>query len=263
MSTKLKPNGENTVMKILGYNVRCCDDPNGHSIKERGPRILDIIKDYDPDICGFQEVIPAWMVELAALDDRFDHLLQYRDPKNLEGTPIFWRKDRFELLDSQSFWLSETPAVPSTGWNAYLPRICCYVALKEKKSGKVIHYFNTHFDFNNWCQRESAQTIIRRAFALGEKANVVCTADFNFFPDSNGYHSMCSFFEDVRMKVAPDNKQQTINEYKEVIRPEFIIDYCFYHGKGLTPEKYEVITRRYDGKYPSDHYGMYYEFEVK
>lgn len=254
-------------MKILSFNLRYTDDKNGHSIAERAPRVLDIIRDYDCDVMGFQEVTPKWMDQLAPLDERYDHLLTYRHPNNLEGTPIYWRKDRFELVESKSFWLSETPSVPSkAAWSdgMGLPRVCCYVALKCKKTGKIMHYFNTHFDGGSRCARESAQLIVRRAEALGADVPVFCTADFNFTPGSAGWHSMRSWFSDVRETIAPDNNQATLNCYQpQGDRPDWIIDFCFYHGKGVRPVGYEVITREYDGKFPSDHYGMYYEFEVE
>lgn len=253
-------------MRILSYNLRFCDDPNGHSIQERAPRVLDIIDRYDPDIMGFQEVVPKWMEQLKPLDDRFAHLLTYRSPSNKEGTPIFWRRDRFDLIDSKSFWLSETPSIPKKAdWSGGfgLPRVCCYVALKCKKTGKLYHYFNTHFDGGETCARESAQLIIRRAETLGA-APVFCTADFNFTPGSAGWHSMRSWFRDVREEVAPENHQATLNCYEvQGDRPDWLIDFCFYRGKGVKPTGYEVITRLYDGKFPSDHYGMCYDFEVE
>lgn len=251
-------------LKILSYNLRCCDDPNGHSIAERAPRVLDVIKDYDPDVMGFQEVVPKWMENLKSLDEYFDHLLVYRAPKSLEGTPIYWRKDRFDLVDSKSFWLSETPERSSMGWPDGMgcPRICCYVALKHKETGKVFHYFNTHFDGGNQCARESAQLIVRRAEALGD-VPVFCTADFNFPPNSAGWHSMHTYFDDVRNVIAPDNNQATLNCYEpQGDRLPWLIDFGFFRGKGVKPTEYEVITRLYDGKFPSDHYGMIYGFEL-
>lgn len=254
-------------MRILSYNLRYCDDPNGHAIAERAPRVLDIIKDYDPDIMGFQEFTPKWEKEMVVLDGAFDHLLTYRHPKGLEGTPIYWRKDRFDLVDSKSFWLSDTPGVPSKApWKdgMGLPRVCCYVALKCKKTGKVFHYFNTHFDGGNQCSRESAQLIIRRAESLGNQALTFCTADFNFAPGSCGWHSMRSYFNDVHEVLAPQDQQATLNCYEEQgDKLSWLIDFCFYRGKGLVPTKYEVIKRLYNGKFPSDHYGMLYEFEVQ
>lgn len=253
-------------MRILSYNLRCADDPNGHSIAERAPRVLDIIKDYDPDIMGFQEVVPKWMKELEVLDDQFDHLLTYRHPNNPEGTPIFWRKDRFELVREEAFWLSPTPEMPSKGWpDCYgLPRVCLLAVLRDLKTGKLIHYYNTHTENGEWNLRESGQLIIRRAQKLGKDAAVFCTADFNFCPDSCGWHSMRSYFRDVRTDIAPDNHQATLNCYEvQGDKLCWLIDHCFYRGKGVKPTKYEVITRLYDGKFPSDHYGMVYDFEFE
>lgn len=252
-------------MRIISYNLRYTDDPDGHSIKERAPRILDVIKDYDPDFMGFQEVVPKWMEELKPLDENFDHVLMYRGPKALEGTPVFWRKDRFDLVDHCHFWLSPTPSISSKGWpdGMGLPRVCSYVALKCKKTGKVFHYFNTHMDGGEWCSREAAQVIIRRAHSLGKDAISFCTADFNFAPDSAGWHSMRSFFRDLRTDVAPENHQATLNCYvPQGDKDCWIIDHCFYRGK-VTPKNYEVITRLYDGKFPSDHYGIVCDFEVE
>lgn len=250
-------------LKLMSYNLRCGDDPNGHSIEERAPRVLDILRDYDPEIIGFQEVRPKWEEKLQALTDRYDYRLNYRHPDNLEATPIFWRKDRFELLEEDHFWLSDTPTVPSKGWNADCYRICNYVALRHKETGKVLYFYNTHFDWVGSGPRESAQLIIRKAEKHGD-APVFCTADFNFCPGSDGWHSMRSWFQDVRETIAPNNNQATLNNYSVPgDKLGWLIDFCFYHGKDVVPTHYEVITRTYDGKFPSDHYGMSFEFEIK
>lgn len=248
-------------VKIVGFNVQCGDLPDGRSVVERAPRVLAILRDYDPDLIGFQEVTPKWMVQLAPLEKEYDHILMYRHPSSQEGTPLFWKKSVFELVEERHFWLSETPNKPSRGWNADYYRICSYAALRHKESGKVLYFYNTHFDWVGAAPRESAQLIIRRAETHGD-APVFCTADFNFVPGSAGWHSMRSWFRDVREAVAPDSRQGTIHGYKNFNECETIIDYCFYHGKGVRPTGYEVITRSFDGKYPSDHFPMYYEFEV-
>ncbi len=252
-------------MKLMTFNLRCADDPCGHTIGERAPRIFDILKDYDPDICGFQEVVPKWMEELAAISDRFDHVITYRSETSKEATPIFWRKDRFELVDQGHFWLSKTPEVCSKGWGGGfgIPRICSYVALKELASGKVIHYYNTHFDGSERSNRESGQLIIHKAEELGCGVPVFCTADFNMTTYSAGWFSMRSFFKDVREEIAPENKQATLHIYKEIGEDmNRLIDFIFYTGQGVQAKSYEVITRTYDGLFPSDHYGIIAEFDL-
>lgn len=38
-----------------------------------------------------------------------------------EHVAIFYRKDRFQLVEHGDFWLSENPAVPGKGWDAGSP----------------------------------------------------------------------------------------------------------------------------------------------
>lgn len=244
-------------LKILGFNVQC-----GGNREERLPRVMAIIREKDPDIIGFQEVVPKWMTLLEPLTEQYGYILQYRHESSVEGTPLFYKKALFELVEEKHFWLSETPQLPSKGWNADYYRVCSYAALKHKATGKVLYFYNTHFDWVGCGPRESAQLIIRRAESHGD-APVFCTADFNFAPRSAGWHSMRSWFFDVREEIAPENKQATLHSYEERGEVEScIIDYCFYHGKGVQPTAYEVVNRKLEGGYASDHHPVYYEFEV-
>lgn len=245
-------------LKILGFNIQC-----GGNREERAPRALAIIAEKDPDIIGFQEVVPKWMPLLAPLDEEYDHILQYRHPNSEEATPLYWKKSVFELVEEKHFWLSETPYKPSKGWNADYYRICSYAALRHKASGKLMYFYNTHFDWVGNGPRESAQLVIHRAETHGD-APVFCTADFNFAPRSFGWHSMRSWFRDVREDIAPENKQATLHSYQERGEMEsLIIDYCFYHGRGVKPTAYEVVNRCIDGGYASDHHPVFYAFEVE
>ncbi len=250
-------------LKMMTFNIRTCNDANGHSVEERSPRVMEIIKDYDPDLLGFQEASWRWEDELKKLDDRYEHIWMYRHDVSREATPIYWKQDAFELVEHEHFWLSETPEVCSKDWNADYYRICSYAALRHKESGKLLHLYNTHFDWVGAGPRESAQLIIRKAEKFGADAAVFCTADYNFGPDSFGWHSMRSYFYDAGETLGVE-LMSTCHGYKEIApgtgKP---IDYCFYRGKGVTPTKYEVVTRTFDGKFPSDHYPVYFEFEVE
>ncbi len=252
-------------MKLMTFNLRCANDPNGHSIGERALRILDIIKDYQPDLCGFQEAVPEWMEELKVLADQYDHVIDWRGEHDLEATPIFWKKSVFELVDHRRFWLSPTPEVRSKGWGGGfgICRICTYVALKHLESGKVIHFYNTHFDGSDVSARESAQLIIHKQEAIDRNAPTFCTADFNMYTYTPGWFSMRTFFKDVREEIAPENKQGTLCLYNEIGEDMGrLIDFVFYGGKGVQAKSYEVITRTYDGLFPSDHYGIIAEFDL-
>ena len=47
-------------LKLISFNIRCCDDKDGNSIKERAPRLAEVTKKYDADIIGFQEFTVPW-----------------------------------------------------------------------------------------------------------------------------------------------------------------------------------------------------------
>ena len=51
---------KNMELKIISFNIRCCDDADGHSIPERAPRLKKVTSMYDADIIGFQEFTPPW-----------------------------------------------------------------------------------------------------------------------------------------------------------------------------------------------------------
>lgn len=251
-------------LKLMTFNLRCGNDPNGHSVAERAPRLFKVLEEYRPDIMGFQECTPQWEQELQAITDKYSYIWMYRHVNSPEAAPVFWNKDLFELVNEDHFWLSDTPNIPSRGWGADHYRICSFAALRHKQTGKILNIFNTHVDWGGSSPRESGQLIIRRAEALGNEAAVFCTADYNFAPNSSGWHSMRSYFKDVREEIAPNNNRATLHGYEDRgDRISWIIDFCFFRGKGVTPTKYEVVTRTYEGKFPSDHYGVYFEFDIE
>jgi endonuclease/exonuclease/phosphatase family metal-dependent hydrolase len=98
-----------------------------------------------------------------------------------EFSAILYRKDRFELLDGNTFWLSETPEEKgSVGWDAALPRIVTWVKFKDKQTGKVFFHFNTHFDHIGVVARnESAKLLKQRAHSIAGDTPVIITGDFN------------------------------------------------------------------------------------
>jgi endonuclease/exonuclease/phosphatase family metal-dependent hydrolase len=251
-------------LSILSQNIRCRDDANGHSVAERAPRLYQRIHACDPDLIGLQEASKKWENFLEPLKEEYGVIWMYRQPiESLEATPLYWKKALFELVEEEHFWLSETPQVPTKGWNADCYRICSHATLRHKESGKLIHFYNTHFDWVGKGPRESAQLIIRKAEKHGDLP-VFCTADYNFIPESAPWHSMRSWFYDARETLCPENITSTCVGYNPPVENiRRIIDMCFYHGSGVTPTEYRVLTETYDEKHVSDHFGVYFEFEVK
>ena len=177
-----------------------------------------------------------------------------RSKEDPEGCPILWRKNRFEVLDRGLFWLSDTPDEESRGWdtlfNCY--RICAYAILREKHSGKAFTVMNTHFGFGDSGQIRSAELIRRRSQSLSPYPTFI-TGDFNMRPHSPGYDAMCRYFADTNAAADPGT---TFHGYHpESCDPEHI-DYCFADSR-VFPLCYEILRDTVDGKYPSDHFGLF------
>lgn len=250
-------------INIISFNIRSRDDKNGNSIAERAPRLSAITSRYDADIIGFQEYKPAWESHIAdSYSDQYDMFSKYRnETTDIEASPILWRRDTFDCIKTGYFWLSDTPEIESRGWdekyNCY--RMCVYVILKHKSSGKTFTVMNTHFGFGDKGQVASANLIYDYSKKISENPTLI-VGDFNMKPDSAGYAAMIKHFRDVNTCTAND-LSTTYHNY----RPEEIttghIDYCFI-DKNIIPLNQKIMTDTVEGKYPSDHFGLYIELDI-
>lgn len=91
-------------IKVISFNIWCRDDKGGHSIAERAPRLYEAVAPYDADVIGLQEFQPKWEKYIKEFfGDKYTMLNKYRDSQELESTPILWKKDKFELIDTGFF----------------------------------------------------------------------------------------------------------------------------------------------------------------
>ena len=250
-------------LDIVSFHIRCCDDVDGNSIAKRAPRLNKVISAYNSDIICLQEYRPAWekYIEGYFLEN-YDMFSKYRNNTiDIEASPILWRKDKFECLKTGYFWLSDTPEVESRGWdelcNCY--RMCIYAVLKEKQSGETFTVMNTHFGFGDNCQVDSAKLIYEYSKNISNHKTFI-TGDFNMCPDSLGYKEMTKLFNDVNAFTAK-NLSTTYHGYKPDVINDQHIDYCFI-DKDITPSNQKIITETVDGKFPSDHYGLFIELDI-
>ena len=247
---------------IISFNIRCCNDRNGHSIEERAPRLETATTSFDADIIGLQEMRPAWETHLDRIySDKYDIYYKYRAENELETSPILWRKDKYECISKGFFWLSDTPEKESKGWDEKYDcyRMCLYVNLREKETGKMLTFMNTHFGFGDNCQTKSAQLIYDYSKQISDYPTII-VGDFNMTPKTAGYAAMTKNFVDVNAATVKDMRS-TYHGYKPEGIVDMHIDYCFINDK-VTPVNRRLIDASFDGKFPSDHYGLYMEVEI-
>ena len=156
-------------LTVGSYNIR--NDNSGDARKgdgwaQRCPVICELVQWVDYDIFGAQEVKKNQLDDMSALLADYDHVGVGRDDGKHGGEhePIFYKRDRFELLDSGDFWISQTPDVAgSRGWDAALPRVCSYARFRDKLTKRRFWYFNLHMDhIGVEARREGAKLIVAK-----------------------------------------------------------------------------------------------------
>lgn len=251
-------------LKVVSFNILCGSKPDGNSIPERAPRLKTAVEQHSPDLIGFQENRPEWWpLLLEMFGEEYEIFNRYRAESELESSPLLWKKDRFEALKTGYFWLSETPEQESKGWDEIYDcyRMCVWVVLKEKASGKTFLFMNTHFGFGDKGQVASVKLIEQYKASIGDMPGFI-VGDFNASPLSPAYSALTNIFCDVNAATAKDMQGTWHNFGKN--DPQDIsnhIDYCFIDNN-CRPISYKTITDTFDGKFPSDHYGLVAEIEL-
>lgn len=242
------------LLNVVSFNIRCADDSDGHSISERAPRLKKILADCDADIIGFQELVPKWEPYIREYyGAEYEIFNKYRAEDELEAAPILWKKDVFECVKKGYFWLSDTPETESKGWDELYDcyRICMWVILEHRASGKRFCCMNTHLGFGDNGQVQSVELIrtYRHKFA---QYPAFITGDFNMYHSMPAYRKMTEYFTDVNMATVKD-MCPTYHGYNR--EKGGLIDFCFADAS-VIPVSYKRIDSVVEGKYPSDHYGI-------
>ena len=176
-----------TCVKVGSYNVRLSsgDRNTPNAWIERREDLIAHIKELDLDVFGMQEVRPDAAEYFRKQLDDWVFVGEHRgsDRKSDEASPVFYRKSRFEAKKAGTFWLSETPDKPgSRGWKAMCPRVCSYVILKDKRTGKTFCFANTHTDHASALAREKGMLLVlQRMKSFGEGAPIVFVGDHNCY----------------------------------------------------------------------------------
>ena len=243
-------------MKVMSFNVLCGGKGKNWWTK-RKTLVRDTIKKYDPDTFGLQEAHYRWMNYLCKeLKDTYDYVGVGRDNGADEGeyAAIFYKADKFNVVDSGTFWLSLTPDVPSSDWDSACYRICTWAVFERKSDGKTFAFLNTHLDHVS----EEAQ--VNQAKLVVEKAKtfdipVIITGDMNVTPDSAVYSTYTGAgYADIRVTAPVTSNSPTYTDFKKVTPDMPIIDYIF--ADGFTAHKFDTYE-----SYASDHFAIWAEME--
>lgn len=254
-------------LRVMSFNIRLAiDSDKENSWNHRKDDVLKLLNYYQPDVMGVQEAVPQQMLEINEGLKNYSFVGVGRDDGADKGeySAIFYNTEKLQVLQSGTFWLSETPEVPSIGWDAAYNRICTYALFKTKKGGRKFWTFNIHFDHVGKLAREkSAQLILEKMKVLNTKnLPVVLTGDFNLTDETEPIKMLSNNLNDTYRNCAqpPYGPAGTFTAFDVNKIPTGRIDYIF-------TKKFKCIShrtindRRENLLYPSDHFPVLTELK--
>ena len=234
-------------LKIMSYNVQTGDEV---SVRERASKVLATITTYAPDTIGTQEINAYWIAEMEASGflDTYTMIGEPRDHSDSnvasnEYSAIFYKTDAFNLIDSGTYWLSETPTEISRLDSCDYNRIMTYAVLERKSDGFKFLHVNTHLEWahkdvdTNLLQTETMLWLTDDVLNENGDMPVFFTGDFNESNDSDGYAAMIDWgVWDTREEAAVSSDAPTWPA-----GPSYI-DFCFVSDGDFMVDKFDVGT---------------------
>jgi endonuclease/exonuclease/phosphatase family metal-dependent hydrolase len=247
---------------IVGtYNLRYANrSDTGNMWVNRAPIVASLIRFHDFDIFGTQEGLLNQLQDISAALPQYERYGLGRDDGKDAGeySAIFFKKDRFKLLNKGDFWLSQTPEKPSLGWDATCcNRICSWVYLQDKQSKKKFYFFNAHYDHQGKVAREeSSKLILDKIKTIAGKDPAILTGDFNGSHESSWYQRVANsdiLSDTYNHAEHPYANNASFNGFRKNVPGNEIIDHIFTTSN-FTVKRWGILTDSYHGKYPSDHF---------
>lgn len=257
------PLAQTAQYRVITFNLRYGGSA-AESVSYRSKLMIAELNSKDADVMGFQEATPEWMGILSSKLSDYAYVSEYRTGDEREGTeanPIFYKKDVFELIDSGTFWLSETPEVVGSKYpGAGCERVCTFAVLRDKVSGRDIAFLNTHLDNASYDAIVHGMNLINnkiREFMLRQYP-IILTGDFNTGEGSGAYNAASWYLNDTKYQAPETDSGYTYHDYG---KQELLLDYVFA-SVNITPLRYSIIRDKINKSYLSDHYGIFVDFRI-
>lgn len=247
-------------LRIATYNIRFDHKPDTtNAWEKRKDPMIGLIQYHNMDIIGTQEGLHHQLEDLKS-GLGFPYVGVARDDGKQKGeySAIFYNSSKFSVIETNTFWLSDSPDKPSVGWDAAMERICTWALFEQKENGRRFYVFNVHYDHVGQKAREqSSRLLMEDIKSKTGKYPVILLGDFNVEDDNPAYKHITDsgIFSDAKLvsKSKPYGTDGTFNAFNWNRKPYPRIDYIFVSTE-IEVLTYAVITDHYGLKYPSDHF---------
>lgn len=250
-------------LKVMTFNIRYGTADDGEDRWEaRKEMLFTLIREQSPDILGVQEALRFQLDEIRAAIPGYDVVGAGRDDGKTKGeySAILYRSARFQRMDDETFWFSDTPDVPgSMTWGNTFPRICTWTGLMDNRSGKSLYVYNLHLDHISQPSRE--KSVIALAAKIRQRDNedpVIVMGDFNAGERNpailflKGEKSPIRFVDTFRSLHPADSTVGTFHAFHGDRNGEKI-DYIFVELRTVIRDA-AILYANTGGRYPSDHF---------
>ncbi|MEN9980754.1 MAG: hypothetical protein RL542_541, partial [Bacteroidota bacterium] len=251
-------------LKVMTYNIRLDVASDGENAWPfRKDFFASQINFYEPDVLGVQEAMPHQVVDLEKLLSQYSQVGIGREGAGKgESSNIFYKKDKFKVIKTNTFWLSETPEEISKGWDAACHRVCTYGLFQELTTNRLFWVFNTHLDhIGVQARTKGLELILSKINQLNTKKHpVILMGDFNSEPQEARIIALKEVMDDTRQVSIekPFGPSGTFNNFEFDKPVKELIDYVFISKKSnLKVKKYAILSDSKNLKYPSDHLPVY------
>lgn len=245
-----------TPLTVMSFNIRLgVADDGDNSWDIRKPAVAAMLDTINPDVFGVQEAYDFQLAYIKENCPRYEAVGVGRDDGSEKGEhmSVIYNSEKVELLDWGTYWLSETPDVPSYGWDAVCRRTATWTKLRMIGTGKEFFFVNTHLDHRGALARKNGLAmIVERIGAMNpDGAPMILTGDFNVTPDDECLVDLNKIMKNTRYEAAESDDRPSYNGWGSAGEE---IDYIYYAGFEECPS-FRVVTDEFAGKpFISDHY---------
>lgn len=255
-------------LNLMTFNIRYAtpqDADNQWLLRKEN--LCSMLSYYEADICGMQEALVGQIRDVQSSLPQYDYVGKGRDDGHEGGefSPIFYRKDKLILLESRTFWLSQTPDTPSRGWDASFNRVVTWAKFRTAGRPKRTFYvFNTHFDHRGVeARRESAKLLLQQVKVIAGTAPAIVMGDFNAKPSDEPIRILLDasnpeHLNDTKLlsQTPHFGPSGTFNGFQGKEQDSEPIDHIFVKNSPFGVLRHATLSPTWGGRFASDHHAV-------